>query len=118
DFVTVDGAVAVIGALFRVEAEAAAYKAQELGIPLLTLSAAEDLGDIGPFVFRNGLTNESQANAIVDYAMDVLGMKSFAILYPRHPYGETLLQLFWDRVEARHGEIRGVESYGANDTTF
>lgn len=118
DFVTVDGVVAVIGALFRVEAEAASIKAQELGVPLLTLTASEDITEVGPFVFRNGLTNSAQMDALVEYAMDVLGMKRFSILYPKHPYGEAMVHLFWDRVEARRGEIAGIESYGANDTTF
>ena len=64
------------------------------------------------------MTNAAQADALVEYAMDVLGMTKFAVLYPRHPYGENFLQLFWDRVEARSGEVRGVESYGSDDTTF
>lgn len=118
DFVLVDGAIAIVGALFRVEAEAAAYKAQELGVPLLTVSSLPRITEIGPYVFRSGVTNAAQADALVEYAMDVLGMTKFAVLYPRHPYGENFLQLFWDRVEARSGEVRGVESYGSDDTTF
>lgn len=118
DFVVVDGAIAVVGALFRVEVEGAAYKAQELGIPLVTLSAEESIAEVGPYIFRAGLTNGAQMDALVAYVMDVLGMKRFAILYPRHPYGEELVQLFWDRVESRKGEIRGVQSYAANETTF
>ena len=118
DFVTVDGAIAVVGALFRVEAEGAAAKAQELGVPLVTLTAEEGITDVGPFVLRTGLTNAAQVDALVRYAMDVVGMKRFAILYPRHPYGEELLHLFWDRVEAKKGEVRGVQSYAAEETTF
>ena len=117
-FVLEDGAVAVVGPLFRVEAEAAAYKAQELGIPLLTLSSAPRLTEIGPYVFRSGLTHAAQIDALVTYAMDIMGMKDFAVMYPRIPYGEEMLHLFWDRVAARNGTIRGVESYGAEDTTF
>lgn len=118
DFVTVDGAIAVVGALFRVEAEGAAAKAQELGVPLVTLTAEEGITDVGPYVLRTGLTNAAQVDALVRYAMDVVGMRRFAILYPRHPYGEELLHLFWDRVEAKKGEIRGVQSYAAEETTF
>ncbi|MFO0728673.1 MAG: penicillin-binding protein activator [Myxococcota bacterium] len=118
DFVTVDGAVAIVGALFRVEAVGAAMKAQELGVPLLTLTAEEGITDFGPYILRAGLTNAAQMDALVTYSMDVMGMKSFAILYPRHPYGEELLHLFWDRVEAKKGEIRGVQSYAAEETTF
>ena len=118
DFVLVDGAIAVVGGLFRVESEAAAYKAQELGVPFLSLSSIPGVTDVGPYVFRSGLTNQAQIKGIVDYAMDVLGLKKFALLYPRHPYGETFINLFWDRVLEKGGEIRGVESYGSQDTTF
>jgi len=118
DFVTVDGAIAVVGALFRVEAEGAAAKAQELGVPLITLTAEEGITEVGPYVLRAGLTNASQMDALVHYTMDILGMKRFAILYPRHPYGEELLHLFWDRVEQKKGEITGVQSYAAEETTF
>ncbi len=113
-----EGAIAIIGPMFTNETEPAAIKAQELGVPLLTIASAEQIGKIGPYVFRNGLTNAAQAKALVRYAMDVVGMKTFAVLHPRHPYGEELLEYFWNEVDARKGEIRGIESYGTEDTTF
>jgi hypothetical protein len=45
-------------------------------------------------------------------------MIDFAVLSPRVPYGENFVQLFWDEVDKRKGEIRGIESYGVDDTTF
>ncbi len=113
-----EGSIGVIGPLFSFEAEPAGAKAQQLGVPLMTISVGEALAQLGPYVFRNGLTNKVQAEALVRWAMDVQGMKKFAILYPRHPYGEELLNYFWDEVEKRKGEIRGVESYAMGDTTF
>jgi branched-chain amino acid transport system substrate-binding protein len=113
-----EGAIAVIGPLFAFEAEPAGAKAQQLGVPLMTISVGESVAKLGPYVFRNGLTNKVQAEALVRWAMDVEGMKRFAIMYPRHPYGEELLNYFWDEVDKRKGEIRGVESYSMGDTTF
>ena len=84
----------------------------------MTISVGDGLAQLGAYVCRNGLTNKVQAEALVRWAMDVEGMKKFAILYPRHPYGEELLHHFWDEVEKRKGEIRGVESYAMGDTTF
>lgn len=110
--------IAILGPIFTYEAERAAVVAQRLGVPMLTISAADEIADVGPFVFRNGFTNAMQARALVSYAMDVLGFRRFAVLHPRHPYGEELLHLFWDEVERRRGEIRGVESYGVQETTF
>lgn len=116
--VSEEGAIALLGPVFRTESRAAAVMAQRLGVPLLTITAAAGVSDYGPWVFSNGVTNEAQTEAVVDHAMKVLGLRSFAILHPRHPYGEQLRDAFWEQVEARGGEIRGVESYAIDDTTF
>jgi len=118
ELVTEHAVIGILGPIFTYEARPAAIEAERLGVPLLTISADEGLTEIGSWVFRNGVTNRDQMKALVGYAMDVAGMRRFAIMYPRHPYGEELLHLFWDEVEARNGEIRGVESYGLEDTTF
>jgi ABC-type branched-subunit amino acid transport system substrate-binding protein len=112
------GAIGLLGPVFRSESRAAAVMAQRLGVPLLTISAAEDVAGYGPWIFRNGVTNQAQAEALVQYAMEVLGLRTFAILHPRHPYGVELRDLFWDEVLERGGEIRGVESYAVDATTF
>ena len=113
-----DKVVAILGPIFSYAAIPAARTAQQLGTPILSISTADELPQLGPYVFRNALTNRDQIEALVDYAMTVQGMKTFAVLHPRHPYGEEMLHLFWDAVEARQGEIRGVESYDVGDTTF
>ncbi|MEM7677967.1 MAG: penicillin-binding protein activator, partial [Myxococcota bacterium] len=116
--VTKHGVQAILGPIFSYEAESAAFRAQALGVPMLTISRAENLPKIGPYVFRNGVTSEDQVRALVAHAMDVKGMRTFAILYPRHPYGEELTHLFWDEVERKGGEIRGAEAYDVDATTF
>lgn len=113
-----EGAIALLGPVFRSESHAAAVMAQRHGVPILTISADDAVSAIGPWVFRNGVTNQAQAKAVVAHAMDILGLKSFAILHPRHPYGTELRDLFWDEVTARGGEIRGVEAYDVSATTF
>ncbi|MCA9554304.1 MAG: penicillin-binding protein activator [Myxococcales bacterium] len=113
-----DHVVAILGPVFSYAAVPAARVAQQLGTPILTISTADELPELGPYVFRNALTNRDQVEALVDYAMNILQMRTFAVLYPRHPYGEEMLQLFWDAVEKRRGEIKGVESYAMTDTTF
>ncbi|MBI2378288.1 MAG: penicillin-binding protein activator [Deltaproteobacteria bacterium] len=118
ELVAKDGAIMIVGAIFRKEALGAANKAQELGVPFITVSAQEDLTQLGAYVFRSGLTDAAQVDALVQYVMDVLGMKTFGILHPRHPYGEAMRDLFWSRVEARKGLVRAVESYGDRETTL
>lgn len=111
-------AVAVIGPLFSNEAMAAATKAQELGVPLLALSHKAGLHEVGPYIFRTALTVEAQARALAKMAFEQLHMTRFALLYPRSRYGMDFVEAFWNEVDARHGEIRGVESYEPSQTTF
>jgi len=113
-----DGVIAVMGPLLADDAKRAALGAEELQVPLLTMSRQEGVTDLGPYVFRNMLTNSAQADAIVDYAMNVKGYKRFALLYPNIPYGVELADTFWDDVVQRGGTIRGAERYAHDQTTF
>lgn len=113
-----EGAMAVIGPLLTDDARRAALLAEELQVPLLTLSRQEGVTDIGPYVFRNMLTHSAQARAIADYALKVKGYKRFAVLYPNIPYGVELANAFWDQVAAQGGQVRGAESYAHDQTTF
>ena len=109
---------AIIGPLSRVAAEAAAKEAEKLWVPIITLSQKEGVSEIGGYVFRNSLSNEQQARALVEYAVLGLGYRRFAILYPNDNYGTRLVQLFWDQVDRLGGEIRGVEAYEPSQTDF
>src|SRR5512138_2880879 len=113
-----EGAIAVVGAVTNAEAERAAAAAQELHVPLVSLSKLEGVTKAGPYVFQNMLTADAQAKALTDFAMARRGMKRFAIMFPSVPYGVELANAFWDDVEARGGEVRGAETYAADRTTF
>ncbi|MBS2027815.1 MAG: penicillin-binding protein activator [Deltaproteobacteria bacterium] len=113
-----DQVIAVIGPIVSTEAQAAAVDADELGVPIIALSREESLTDRGPYVFRSMLTNSAQARALVNYAADVRGFKSFGVLYPSIPYGQELANDFWDGVLAKGGEVTGAESYAHDQTTF
>ncbi|MGE0761928.1 MAG: ABC transporter substrate-binding protein, partial [Bdellovibrionales bacterium] len=82
-----DHVIAVVGSLLSREATAVASKADELGVPSLALSQKAGLTDIGDTVFRNSLTSEMQVRQLVKVAMDKMGLKRFAILYPNDAYG-------------------------------
>ncbi len=118
ELVLLDHVIAVIGPLFSTEAWAAALKCEELSVPLVALSHREGLPEVGPYVFRTALTVKAQAIALATVAFEELGMRRFALLYPRSQYGKEFVQAFWDEVERRKGEIRGAESYEHDQTTF
>jgi branched-chain amino acid transport system substrate-binding protein len=118
DLVDAERVMAIIGPLLSVTSEAAAIRAQELGVPIITLTQREDVAEIGDFVFQNCLTNSQQIKALVSFAMDELSLGRFAILYPRDLYGIKLTHLFIDELLRRGGEIMGVQSYDNEQMDF
>jgi ABC-type branched-subunit amino acid transport system substrate-binding protein len=110
--------MALIGPLASKPALAAARKAQELGIPIITLTQKEGITAEGKMVFRNFLTPSKEIRRLLGKAMNEMGLKRFAILYPDNPYGQFFMNLFWDKVEERGGMITAVESYMPDETDF
>jgi len=113
-----EGAIAILGPLGRVEAMAAARKAQELGVPIITLTQREGITELGDFVFRDFLRPDLQIEALVDYAINSLGLTEYAILYPDNSYGNRYKNLFVNAVEKSSGIIVGVEHYSEDLTNF
>ncbi len=118
DLVFNEHVVAVVGPMVAKETYAAAVKAQELEVPIVTLSIRSGIPEVGSYVFRNFLTLAAQARALVSHAMDNLGVKRFAILYPNDWYGVEFTNAFWDEVERRKGEIRAAEKYEPDEKNF
>jgi len=113
-----EGAIAIIGPIGLVEGPAAAVRAQQLGVPMISLSRAEGLTAIGPYIFRDMLTNSAQARAVADYAMKKLGAKTFGVLQPDSNYGDEMVRYFWDALDQGGGEVRAYERYPTEATTF
>ncbi|MCX7978730.1 MAG: penicillin-binding protein activator, partial [Bdellovibrionaceae bacterium] len=113
-----DNVITIVGDILARPSAAAASRASQLGVPLITLSQKANLTDAGPLVFRNSLTSEMQVHHLVRSAMDDLGIKRFAILHPNDAYGTEFANSFWDAVLARGGEVTAAQSYDPNTTDF
>lgn len=113
-----DGVMAIAGPLSGPASQAAAERAQQEQVPLLSLSQKNGLPEIGPFVFRNSLTSALQARAIARYAVEELGLKSFGILSPENKLGQELSGFFAQEVRRLGGEVRAQQSYGTEATDF
>ena len=111
-----ENVAAIIGPLTTIEP--AALEAQSREIPIITLTQKEHITDIGDFVFRNFLTPRMQVQALVSYAVQQLGVRRFAVLYPDESYGKTFMNLFWDEVIANGCTITGIEAYRPDQTDF
>ena len=113
-----DNVIGVIGSLESKTASGVASKSSELGVPSLALSQKSGITELGPTVHRNSLTSEMQVRWLVKQAMEELGMKKFALLYPNDPYGVEFANIFWDEVLARGGQITSAQTYSSKETDF
>ena len=110
--------ISVIGPFRSRVVPTAVAKADDYGVPTLTLSHADNQVHVSPWVFQMGITPGQQARGLAKIAFETLEYKSFALLHPSTSYGRSFMNAFWDEVIARGGEVRGVEQYAYNATTF
>ena len=99
-------------------AEAASERAQARGIPILVFTQRDGIPDIGTYVFRNFITPLMQVRSLVSFAVEELGARRFAVLYPDENYGRRYMNLFWDQVVNYGGVVNGVEMYDPEGTDF
>ncbi|MBN1275960.1 MAG: penicillin-binding protein activator [Deltaproteobacteria bacterium] len=110
--------MAVVGPLSSRAATAVSKSADTYGIPVIILAQKEGIVEQGEMVFRNFLTPSQEIRVLVDNAVNEMGIKRFAILYPDNSYGTFFMNLFWDQLEKMGGEVTAAESYTSNETDF
>jgi ABC-type branched-subunit amino acid transport system substrate-binding protein len=110
--------VAILGPLTGAAAVTAARQAEQQEVPLLTLSQRRGLAETGPWVFRNSLTSDLQARALVRYAMAQRGFTTFGILAPQTPLGQELSEAFRQAVTAGGGQVVAAQAYDPRATDF
>lgn len=113
-----DEVVAIVGPIFSDECEAAAREAQAARVPLLTLSSRTELSSDRDYVFRLRITPDDEVGFLVDHAVDTLGAKRFAVLYPATRYGRGMRSRYWEAVLERGGEVVAAVSYDPEETDF
>ncbi len=118
ELVTKEKVMAIIGPLLSVTVDQAAKKAQQLKVPLVTLSQRETAYGKGDFVFQNSLTPGGQVQALATFAMKEREFRTFAIFYPNSPYGIHYKNLFNQEVVKRGGKILGSVAYHEERTDF
>lgn len=111
-------ALVTIGPLMSKVAKGVVERAQELGMPIITLSQSDAITTAGEMVFQNCLNPEDQIRSLVNKVMGEMDLKRFAILYPANSYGKYFMNKLWDKVESNEGIITAVESYDPTSTDF
>jgi ABC-type branched-subunit amino acid transport system substrate-binding protein len=97
---------------------AAAQEAEVRKIPLITLSPLQGIVQKRKYIFQNSITNAAQVKALVQYAFKMQGIHTYAVLYPRNPYGLTFKELFQQEVERMGGRVVASASYAEDQTDF
>jgi branched-chain amino acid transport system substrate-binding protein len=116
--------VAVIGPLLSKGIDQVAQRAQELGVPLISLARSTPTGlstyskSSGNSFFQAGVTLQEQTDQIAKFAVDQLKLSRFAEVYPKDKVGVESGNLFWDSVEQVGGKMVGAESYAPDETDF
>lgn len=111
-------AVAVIGPLLSKQFGSVSQRAQEYGVPLMSLAQRVDAGQASSFVFPIALSPAQQIEMIVTQAVGANKFKRFAILAPNDGFGDSYVNLFWDAVEKAGAEVVGIERYEPKSTDF
>ncbi|HET58709.1 MAG TPA: penicillin-binding protein activator [Deltaproteobacteria bacterium] len=118
DLVFDENAIALLGPLESRSAFEAADRANHLRVPIMTLTQAHGVTELGDYVFRNFITTGGQVQALVDYAVNRLGVRRFAVLYPDNAYGREMMFRFWYAAATAGGAVEGMEPYEQDKTDF
>jgi branched-chain amino acid transport system substrate-binding protein len=118
ELVNVEKVIAIVGPLLSINVDSAAKKAQQLRVPLLTLSQKELPLGKGDFVFQNSLTPPEQIQTLAHFAVKELELRTFAVFYPNSPYGLYFKNLFNQEITRRGGKLLGSVAYQEGQTDF
>jgi ABC-type branched-subunit amino acid transport system substrate-binding protein len=117
DLVSVHRVIAVIGPMSSAPARAVAARAKQAGVPLILLNPDATLTRDASTIFRMLPEPLEEAQLLVKRAAK-LGARSFAILHPQGPFGDSMRAAFEAAVAAQGGRVAGAVSYPVANTAF
>ncbi|MFI5306523.1 MAG: ABC transporter substrate-binding protein [Polyangiales bacterium] len=117
ELVGVHRAVAIIGPLDVRAAEAAAERAQQLGVPIVLLTPGGRALERGPMVYRFFVTPEQELQALLSRVKAISRTKLAAVL-PQGPYGDLIESTLRARATAVGAEVLAVQRYAPGATSF
>lgn len=112
------GVSLVIGPLLKDEAQDCAPAAQGMGVPMLALTSWEEVTQSGDHVYRAYPSTAQLVAALLHETVQVRGMKRYAALFPKNPYGENAERIFEAQLTAAGGSLVASVSYDPNAVDF
>lgn len=111
--------IALIGPVFGSSAIGVAAAANCKGIPMIAPVATENgLSSIGSYVFQLNVTPAVQGRRMAEYAVEELGLHTFAVIGSLDAYGEQMSEAFVSMAEQLGGQVVGREWFAPGATDF
>ena len=109
--------IAIIGPMDGRAGQAAAARAQELGVPIILLTASGQPTRIGPMVHRLFPTPSGEVRALLAHAQRS-GRGRVAALLPEGGYGDLMLETLGAEAARAGLQLVGSQRYSAGATSF
>jgi len=110
--------IAIIGPLESADAYEAAVRAQEIKVPMVSISQRRGVAEIGDYTFRNSTSPESEMQTLLDYATGTRGWKRFFVIYPDSKMGSEYMGLFSQQAEKMGGKVVSSRTYRQGQLQF
>lgn len=117
DLVTTHRAIAIVGPLDVRCGEAAAQRAQALGVPIVLLSPGGHATRVGAMVHRLFVTPDGELRSLLARAKHA-GRTTVAALLPEGAYGDLIATLLRSQASAEGLALANVERYPSGATSF
>jgi len=109
--------IAIVGPTDKASVDAAGPRAEELGVPLLSLSGRAESHALRRTVFHVIHSGEARSRTLAQRAL-AKGIRRFAVLAPESGYGKTLSAAFVDEVGRGGGKIAASLTYKSDTKSF
>ncbi|MCX7822554.1 MAG: penicillin-binding protein activator [Syntrophobacterales bacterium] len=116
-----DKVIAVIGPMSRQGVETMEKSEQPIPLPVISMVPGDSTNvsqSYGSFVIRFLPDIRSVIERIVDYSVNTLGYKRFAIFYPDESFGQQVNEAFLQAVQLRGGQVVSRVAYAPGTTNF
>ncbi len=111
--------LAILGPLSSSLTVTASLKLQDKDIILVSPTASErGLHELSKNIFTLNFVDETLASRIAEFAVNDLGLKNFAALFPMDDYGYRMVNRFIGKVEELGGNVLIAQGYPVSATTF
>ncbi|HEY5950477.1 MAG TPA: penicillin-binding protein activator [Kofleriaceae bacterium] len=109
--------IAIIGPIGKDSVDGASARAENLGVPMISLSTSAEQRPTGRFIFHIRHSPEHRARTLAQRAL-ARGIKTFAILAPETPYGKGISAAFAEAVKQGGGTIVTTVTYPDTAKSF